>query len=177
MKKISFILGIMIALMCEGALILINFIPKPLNTNNDSLAMEQVIYSKEITIDSLIKKYDEKLELNNFEKMNLEYLTIIDNTYYIGLFQDVILFITPTDLSNCVYQTGIIVDEDTNNFDLALLYYQLLIEANNEFIFNSQELVNLVVEGKLVSRNNGLILGYINDNYEINFFIERKYND
>lgn len=180
MKKISIFIGVIIALMCELSIAFINFIPKPLEENGGVLLLKKVIYREMITVNSLLKKFDNVLIENNLGKIDLEYLTVIDDTYYIGLFQDIILFISPLEYNNInediVYQTGIIVDEDTVNLELALLYYEYLIKANNEFVFNANELVNLVVEGNLVEENNGLILGAVNDNYEINLFIERKYN-
>lgn len=180
MKKISIILGVIIALLCELLIIFINFIPKPYNEENEVLALEKVIYRKLITPDSLVRKYNKVLKKNNFNEIDLEYLTVIDDTYYIGLYQDIILFITPleyNDFNNdIVYQTGIIIDSETDNLELAKLYYEYLIESNNEYIFNANELVQLVVNGDLVERNNGLILASIVSDGEINLFIERKYN-
>lgn len=174
MKKISLVLGILIALMCEISLLFINVIPKPLNIENEILAFEPIIYSKDISLEELIDSFNKILEKNSLEKVDLDYLTVIDNTYYIGLFQDIILFITPND-DNYVYQNGIIIDEDTNNFPLALIYYNFLIEANNDFLIDVMDLVDLVLEGELVDDNNGLLLGAISDDNEINLFIERKY--
>ena len=148
--------------------------------NKEVYTLKKAVYRKLITPESLIKKYNKVLLENNMNEINLEYLTNIDNTYYIGLYQDIILFVTPHECNDIktdiVYQTGIIIDEETNNLDLAKLYYEYLIQANNEFIFNANELVQMVVDGNLVEKNNGLILASIINDGEINLFIERKYN-
>lgn len=180
MKKLSVVLGIIIALMCEMSILFIKFIPKPLPLTTDVYALEKVIYRPMITINNLINKYKRILVKNDLNEIDLEYLTVIDDTYYVGLYQDIILFITPFEYNSLnndlVYQTGIIINEETDNFELAIRYYQYLIEANNEFIFNANELVERVIDGDLVKENNGLILASIVNDGEINLFIERKYN-
>jgi len=180
MNKTEIFLGVLVALMCEFLIIFVNVIPKESVKVEETFALKKVTYRKMITPNSLVKKYNEILVKNNLKEIDLEFLTVIDDTYYIGLYQDIILFITPLECNDfsddIVYQTGIIVDEETNNFELAQLYYEYLIESNNEYIFNANELVNLVINGELIENNNGLILGAIVSDGEINLFIERKYN-
>ena len=186
MKKGNIIFGVLMTIILELLIITITVNPETFENKMDNTdSLKKVVYRKLITVESLINKFDNILIQNELDEINLDYLSLINQTYYVGLFQDIIFFITPLEDSetslgdrtnDIVYQTGIIVPENTDNFALALLYYQYLIEANNEFIFDANQLVKLVVEGNLVERNNGLILGGLTDNNEINLFIERKYN-
>lgn len=178
MRKSSIFFGVIVALICELSIMFIKLTPKPLPNNGDLMVYSEDIILEDITCNELINKYNNLLKENDLFQIDLNYLTVVDGTYYVGLFQDILLFITPVECediaSDFVYQAGIILDEDTNNFDLAVSYYKHLITANNEFIGNHEELIDILLKDDAVSKNNGLILGKVIDNNEINLFMERK---
>ena len=176
--KILIIIGVFIMLVYELAIFGVICMPKKFN--NNLIAYENTVYSEMITVKELIDSFNKELLNNNKNEINLEYLTVVDNTYYIGLFQDIILFITPINMKNIeediVYQMGIIIDNDSFNYDLALLYYRILAIANNEFLFDISYIINEVVTTeKTIDQNNGLLFTKISDSNDINFVIERKY--
>lgn len=149
-------------------------------SKDSEIVLKSATHRRLISCERLIDKFNNILLQNDLEVVDLEFLTSIDDTYYVGLYQDVILFITPHEHNNLdediVYQCGIIFDSDTLNLDLAKKYYQYLIEANNEYIFDAHILVNNVLDGDLIERNNGVILASVENEGEVNLFIERKYN-
>ena len=180
-ERLLIFIGVLVVLICELALFTITFVPRALAQNNLVMNLEEpIIYREKMKIEQLIGVFQETLAVDNLGTINLDYLTVKNNTYYIGLFQDIIFFVTPLEIDDLkediVYQTGIIIDQGSDNYELAISYYQRLVQINNEFIYDVDNLVQEVLESdNYIDKNNGLLLAKISDEYEINFVIERKY--
>jgi len=174
-------IGVFFLLYCELCIFGSYFIPSFINQKKENIINNsEIVYLKSISVKEMLNEYQEKLESSSLVNINMEYLTLRDDTYYVGIYQDIILFVTPINLKNIendvVYQLGIIIDKDSSNYELAKNYYRYLIEVNNEFIYNVEDLVNETLnnDGEIVDQNNGLKLVNIDSEYEINFVIERK---
>lgn len=174
MKKLCMIISVATMLMCELAIFIINVIPKSF-TLEDNFAYTDVLYSEQLDHETLLENYNNLLDKNNLPSLNLMYLTLVDETYYLGLYQDLILFITSNE-AGYVCQSGIIYLEDSSNIDIALNYYKYLIEANNNdknTLYNDYFLKS-VMNDNLVF-DNGLNLVAIKSDGEVNLVIERVY--
>lgn len=180
-EKLFIFLGVMFVLIIELSMLTIAFMPKVFAKNSDeSNQVERIIYRENISVKNLLNDYQTKFQGANLHLIDLEYLTVLEDTYYIGLFQDVILFITPLEMSgdinnDIVLQTGIIMDKESNNQELGLHYYKEMIEVNNQFIYNINELLDAIDVYEIVDQNNGLLLAKVTNNYESSYVIERKY--
>lgn len=180
-EKVLIFIGVLLVFSVELCIFTIMFVPSANATNWKLNNIEEpAIYLKPMTVDELITSYQNKLALNELGVINLDYLTVKNDTYYIGLFQDIILFVTPVAMKevseDIIYQTGIIIDQGSDNYDLALDYYKCLIAVNNEFIYDVDILIDEIIEesNQTIDKNNGLLLANITDEYEINFVVERK---
>lgn len=182
-EKYFIILGVLIALIFELSFLVSAFLPKALakEIESDDILEEIIIYREPIFVNDMYNLLNDMFLQNNLKTINLDYLSIKDETYYVGLYQDIILFISPITLNNTmediVYQMGIIYDNESLNYELALSYYECILKVNNEFIYDYDALIKdvLIKENSLVDQNNGLLLSKIVNEYETNLVLERKY--
>lgn len=182
-EKLFIFFGVVFTLFFEFLFLSLIMIPKTLAKNNEVEEIVPIIYQDKLLVKDLLNKFNEKIKLNNLYEINKEFLTERNGTYYVGLFQDVLLFISPLELNNLdsdiVYQTGIIIGNDSQNFDLALKYFKCLVEVNENHVYYLDLLVEEAInnKGEFIDDNNGLLLAYLEDDFEINFILERKYKD
>ena len=165
-----------ILLSCVNIVLLYNFfLPRDVVASNNTNYNDRTIYLPKIkAYDTLLKFID---IVNNNEELypcDRSFLTKEDDTYYLGIYQDILLFITMND--DNIYQMGLILDGDSPNLDIACKYFEIIINLNNEFIFPLDDYIDKIMDNpnKTIDLNNGLLGSYIIDIDEINLVIERK---
>ena len=91
-EKVFILIGVLFVLMCEFLMLAYTFAPKVLAA--DYKVEEVIVYRDEITVNELIEDLNNNLLDNELYPIDEEFLTIIDNTYYFGLYQDIVLFLS-----------------------------------------------------------------------------------
>lgn len=145
-------------------------------------------YVKEETVTSSVSNFNTKITDSNLEySLSDEYFSIENNAYYYGLFEDIVLCITPLEFtenkdSDIVSKLSIYYDKNSNNEDLALKYITDLILSNSNKILTNEEIntfmsdsKNMSEKDKYASNGSGLKLYYIEDENRIQYTIVRNY--
>lgn len=111
--------------------------------------IEKYGYVEKENVLTVISKFNTEIMDNGLEyPASDDYLTIENNEYWYGLFDDIHCFVIPEKFSNnkeadIVSMTGIYYPKNSQNKDLALKYIKNLIKANNNQLSDT-EISNLV---------------------------------
>lgn len=111
--------------------------------------IEKYGYVEKENVLTVISKFNTEIMDSGLEyPASDDYLTIENNEYWYGLFDDIHCFVIPEKFSNnkeadIVSMTGIYYPKNSQNKDLALKYIKNLIKANNNQLSDT-EISNLV---------------------------------
>ncbi len=121
--------------------------------------IEKYGYVEKENIHTLIAKFNTEIMDNGLEyPASDDYLTIQDDTYWYGLYDDVYCYIVPEKFTedkeeDIASMMSIYYPKNSSNEKLALEYVRHLIKANNSNL-TSTDIDNLIKEAKAISKNN-----------------------
>lgn len=142
------------------------YLKKDLEKAKDDLqqTIEKYGYVEKENVLTVISKFNTEIMDNGLEyPASDDYLTIENNEYWYGLYDDIHCFVIPEKFSNnkeedIVSMTGIYYPKNSQNKDLALKYIKNLIKANNNQLSDT-EISNLVNKAEKSKNNENIQSG------------------
>jgi len=137
-------------------------------------------YVEEEKVDVLVVKFNTEIMDNGLEyPASEEYLTVENETYWYGLYDDISLYIKTTNFSNnketdVTDMMAIYYDKNSKNAEMAQKYVKYLIKANNDNLTDTdidyliEEAQNLSSKNEMANNGKGISVGLAEaqDHYE-----------
>lgn len=189
-KKIITICGIIfVVIVVAICFIIVHFSKQDLKDAEKDLqqTIEKYGYVEEEKVDVTVAKFNTEVMDNELGyPASEEYLTVENETYWYGLYDDISLYIKAKDFTNdktkdVTEMMGIYYDKNSKNTEMVQKYVKYLIKANNDNLTDA-EIDYLIEEAKKLSANNemannskGISVGLVEaqDHYE--YRVKRLY--